>query len=182
MNKKCNKRRLFFAFYPAEQVRGKLVQLGNAELPGCGGRLLAAANVHLTLAFLGSVDDAGYRCACSLGDSVRAQGFELVVDQLGYWRRPRIVWAGCSTTPAALTQLVDQLRAGLGRYCHMQTDDRPYQVHFTLLRKVRTAVPRKMIDQAVSMVVDEFALMESITIENSVRYQVLRSWKLGVHG
>ena len=50
-------RRLFFAFWPDEMERQRLVQATAGAAGMSGGRLVPAESLHVTLAFLGSVPE-----------------------------------------------------------------------------------------------------------------------------
>ena len=52
--------RLFFALWPDEALRQQLA-VYPPMLKGCGGRLVVQDNLHITLAFLGSVDGDTHR-------------------------------------------------------------------------------------------------------------------------
>jgi len=145
---------------------------------GCGGRPIAADNIHLTLSFLGSVDDSVCQCVRAVGDAIQARPFELLIDRLGYWRRPRIVWAGCSQTPAALMNLVSCLRTAAEDQCGIVADERPYRVHLTLLRKVAGAGPQGSLDTPLPVAVSNFVLMESVSVTGGVRYLPMYDWLL----
>ena len=54
------RQRLFFALWPDDDTRHALARLAKTRLPSGSGRLVAAQNIHLTVAFLGAVD-AGFR-------------------------------------------------------------------------------------------------------------------------
>ncbi|MDH5265059.1 MAG: RNA 2',3'-cyclic phosphodiesterase, partial [Betaproteobacteria bacterium] len=50
--------RLFFALWPDAAARAALADLARATANRYGGRAVPAANLHLTLVFLGEVDPA----------------------------------------------------------------------------------------------------------------------------
>ncbi len=168
--------RLFFALWPEEGVSRHLASLGRHLASAYAGRLLPVENLHLTLAFLGSVDAAGRACAEQAAAQVNAGRFELVLDQVGWWRRPQVLWVGTDVVPEALLELVAGLRRRL-QGCPVQRDDRPYQVHLTLMRKVRHGpVPYSI--EPLHWPVKRFALVSSDTLPGGSEYTVLRSWDL----
>uniref|UniRef100_UPI00333F7A58 RNA 2',3'-cyclic phosphodiesterase n=1 Tax=Castellaniella defragrans TaxID=75697 RepID=UPI00333F7A58 len=105
----------------------------------CGGRPMRADTLHLTLAFLGTV--AGDRIA-SLRAMVRSwtpRGGELVLDRVGRFKGPRIVWAGpADPWPAWLDALYMDLWDRLGRLGFAGAGDR-FRPHVSLLRKAGPA-------------------------------------------
>jgi 2'-5' RNA ligase len=170
---------LFFAVYPQPSLRRQLAAMAEQLAQGCGGRPIAADNIHLTLSFLGNVDDSVCQCVRAVGDAIHARPFELLIDRLGYWRRPRIIWAGSSQTPAALMDLVSCLRTGVEDQCGIVADERPYRVHLTLLRKVAGADRQgSRLDAPLTVAVSNFVLMESVSAAGGVRYLPLYDWPL----
>ena len=68
------------------------------------GRLVAAENLHLTLAFLGDVSDEGLEELHDALSGIRAQPVDLRFRGLGTFGddRPRAVWAAVDADPALL--------------------------------------------------------------------------------
>ena len=171
------RQRLFFALWPGDDVGRALARLAREHLPPGGGRLIAAANIHLTLAFLGPVDAGMRTCAERAARSVSAPAFELEFQHIGYWPRPRVLWSAPARTPEALGGLVSMLREALAA-CGHEPEARAFRAHVTLARKLRG--PVNAFDHApVCWPVSEFHLVESQTLAQGARYRSLASWPLG---
>jgi 2'-5' RNA ligase len=168
------RQRLFFALWPSEALREALAPLHKLKRE-CGGRAVATAKLHITLNFLGSIDGDTRDCLEQAAAEIAVPPFELILDQFGYWRRPRVVWFGCGETPDPLRQLVSELNRAI-EGCGLQPERRPYHAHLTLLRKARQAP----IEAAPKLrwPLTEFVLVESITNPEGVEYRVLRRWPL----
>lgn len=170
------RQRLFFALWPDEEVRGQLA-IYPPRLRGCGGRVVAVDNLHITLAFLGSVDEATRCCLEEAADAIQLPPFTLELDQLGFWRRPHVVWLGAEKTPESLLDLAELLKkAMIG--CDLEPDERPFQAHMTLMRKARRPPAAEDPVQPFSWHIRDFALVLSETLPEGVRYRVLRRWGL----
>lgn len=76
---------------------------------------MAAANLHLTLAFLGDVSNDKQRALAQLAGRIRQPGFTLHLDDAGQWLRSRVVWLGMRQPPRGLLQLANMLRAQAAR-------------------------------------------------------------------
>lgn len=140
------------------------------------GRLVKAENLHLTLAFIGSVTAEQQQCMQQAASEIQVPHFSLSFSETGYWPRPRVAWLGCREMPAELLQLASQLNARLSE-CGYQPDRRPFQAHVTLLRKARRYPKNTEIDE-ILWSVDRFVLVESITHAEGVEYQVVEQWPL----
>lgn len=95
-------KRLFFAIELPADVQQQIVHWRAASFPGDAGRPVAAANLHLTLAFLGEVSADKQRALSAMAGRIRQPGFTLTLDDAGQWLRSRVVWlapvsrrAGC---------------------------------------------------------------------------------------
>ncbi len=168
--------RLFFALWPEPELQGRVARAATAILPAGRGRLVPAANLHVTLVFLGAVDVAQRVCIEDVAARARARPFELYFDRTGYFRQPQALWFGCTKTPPELAALVDQLSRGAGE-CGFATEHRPYAAHLTVRRGL-TSDPGRPPLIPISWRVERFALVESASEPAGVRYRPLRFWNL----
>ena len=169
--------RLFFAAWPAPETQRALGRLAVALKRDCGGRAIASGNIHLTLAFLGSVDRSRLPRIGEIAATVSAPRFELDVAGVEYWRDNRIVWAGMERCPDALRALAAGLERALSPE-GFRFERRPYVPHITLLRDARRAPPVTAI-APIHLPVYRFALVESLRAAAGPVYEVLRDWPLG---
>lgn len=169
-------RRLFFALWPEPALQREVAALAAAVQPAGSGRLVSTDNLHATLLFLGAVSEAQQLCAENAASQLRATPFTVTLDRVGYFRRPQVLWAGCRTTPTELAALVSGLRTGCAP-CGTAADDRPFELHVTLVRHVR-ADPGRPLIMPVQWEVDRFALVESVSDAQGVHYRPLRFWEL----
>lgn len=168
--------RVFLALFPAPDQRRALGDLAQECAEHSGGRAVPAANLHLTLAFLGELRPPQLRAVCDIAAAMALAPFEMVFDRVGFWRKRGIVWAGCGETPAALVALVEDLRAGLGRV-GFQVETRPYVAHITLVRKARRS-PQVRMAPLVWPVTD-FCLVRSTLSRSAAHYEVIERWPDG---
>lgn len=129
--------RVFFALWPSPALASALADVATAVAGRYGGRSSRADTIHLTLAFLGEVPESALPTLCALAAELEAPPFELVIDRLGFWPHNHLLWAGCSTTPAPLQDMVLALQKSLiAAGFTPDRADRPFTPHLTLLRKV----------------------------------------------
>jgi len=167
--------RLFFALWPDRTVRSAVAGLGRA-IEGHGGRLSHPEDIHLTLVFLGEVTEERLGCASRVADGVTAPALELVLDRVGYWPRPRVLWCGCRAAPEPLLALVDGLQQRL-RGCGFRPEQRPYQAHLTLARHAHEVAGFEL-EHPIAWPVSEFVLAGSEPGGPPPRYRILRRWPL----
>ena len=87
---------------------------------------------HITLVFLGEVDDeARARLVRELA-TVRQPAITLQMNQLGVFPSAGILHAAIEVTPA-LQRLYEAVAAAVRR-CELSVEDRPYRAHITLAR------------------------------------------------
>ncbi len=169
--------RLFFALWPEDAWQRQLHELARSILSARAGRPVASANLHLTLAFLGSVDRSTRACLEQAADAIHVGAFLVRFDRVGYWAKPRILWLGCSAAPPALAALAAAL-ADAQAACGLVPERRPYVPHLTLARKLARN-PGCPAFAPLDWPVERFALVESCADPDGVRYQPLRFWDLG---
>lgn len=141
--------RTFIAIELDETVRAALIRL-EARLAQAAPSLrwTDAAKLHLTLAFLGELDDEQVRAATAAAQSAatHTQAFRVALAEPGYFgsrRSPRVIWAGVGgdtrSLLAAQARLADELAArGFPR------EERPFAPHLTLARVQRPLAPEEM--------------------------------------
>lgn len=145
-------------------------------LAGVRGRRVAAHNLHVTLVFLGSVTHAVRECLEQAVADIHGSPFALVLDTVGYWRKPQVVWLGCSELPAPLESLVHALHA-TATDCGLTPDTRTYSPHLTVARKVRSD-PGDFLPAPIIWPVEGFALVESLSGPGGVFYRPVRMWNM----
>jgi len=168
--------RLFFALWPGDALRRSLAVRMAALVPPGTGRAQRPDQLHLTLEFLGAVPELRVPAAKEAAAAVRAAPFDLVFDDLEYWRRPQVLCLVAREIPQALAELVQGLRAGLAAR-GFDTERRPYRAHLTLARKVGRP-PALAPTEPVHWPATEFALVESITERTGSVYRQLETWPL----
>lgn len=96
-------------------------------------------NLHVTLLFLGEVDNREVPAVCRVVSAVTAglAPFAMTVEGVGCFpnpRRPRIVWIGVGQGKQELCTLHDALEPPLLELGCYRREDRPYTPHITLGR------------------------------------------------
>jgi 2'-5' RNA ligase len=164
--------RLFFALWPDDQTRLKLVRLSQSIVTQ-GFRPVHPQNLHITLVFLGQVDAASDLLIKHSVSAISAEPFDLTFDQLSYWSKPKVLCLTCSHTPDEGQTLVAELNREAAN-CGLQTETRPYQPHITLARHAQY-LPNLSIEPMVWRA-ESFCLVESFSEPGGVNYQVRQQW------
>jgi 2'-5' RNA ligase len=166
-------RRLFFACWPDEDVRSRLIAR-RGLIEGISGRRVPDHNLHLTLLFLGNQPAGGLPALLAAIDAASAAGFTLILDRFGWFAGAKVAWLG-GPAPEAARELVGQLLE-IATEKDLRFDHRPFHPHVTLFRRVACR-PEFPEPPALAWPIKELALIESIP---SRPYQVLRTWPLSV--
>jgi len=170
--------RLFFAVWPQPAQRTALTHLAHKLARLSRARVNGADALHLTLAFLGEVDEARLPELYALGASLaeRTVPGELALTHSGSWDNG-IVWAAPDETPPALLALVAQLNSGLSSLA-LPVDKRRYKPHLTLGRRAHAPLAKRALPQPIRLAFDHIALVASESHSAGSRYTNLRCWPL----
>ncbi len=146
-------------------------------------------NIHLTLRFLGEVDEARLPLVRgALEEAASAcRSFELVSDGLDAFpsmRRPRVLYLGLHESPglSILKEAMDSALAKAG----FSEDDKPFKAHLTLcrIRSPETAVAlgaaagALKVEKKVAFTVSRFVLYKSDLSPKGARYSVIKDFQL----
>lgn len=175
------KARLFLALWPDADACTALQGAAKAGLADAPGRLVPSHKLHLTLAFLGQIDQSVRACVEAAAASLDFRPFELVFDRLGWFPRTQVLWAGCDLSGASQRSHtgpgspVDRLAASIAQIvteCGVALEKRPFKAHVTLARKIKG--PPAIIDiPPIHCEFASFALVASRSGENGVEYHSL---------
>jgi len=166
--------RLFFALWPPRGAAEALRAWARRVRRGTGGSAVRARNIHLTLAFLGDVDEA--RVPELRRFPVWGERHALPVERAGYWARNRILWVGPETVPVPAVVLVERLRNMLGAR-NFKAERGAFAAHVTLLRKAREPEDLPPLPE-LDWPVEECVLVQSELSEEGPRYQVIERYPL----
>lgn len=165
-------KRLFFALWPNVVVRKQCANLIQ-NLDNGQGKTVQPDNLHLTLLFLGHLPVEKEIALMQETSLVVVPEIKITFNQISYWKKPGILCLTTTETNRELIGLVDQLTS-IARKLSIRVDDRPFEPHVTLLRKVNgvAALEFDTIDWQSS----SFCLAESFSHVNKVEYQVVENW------
>lgn len=163
--------RLFFALWPNDDLRAALHNLAREAQIECGGRVMRAETLHLTLIFLGEVNPAALPALREIQRNTPLPPCSLSLDLLGYWPSNRIVWSGARTVPEELratrSRLLHQLRAHGHR-----VSGAGFHPHVTLLRHARRA-PTELVRRTFVWPCSDYVLVHSIITPRGPIYRLL---------
>ncbi|MDR1712034.1 MAG: RNA 2',3'-cyclic phosphodiesterase [Propionibacteriaceae bacterium] len=150
---------------------------------------------HITLAFLGDVDDDRRDALSENLGAIKAAGFPIRMGGAGAFRREdirdpggdlpglkaKVVWMGASADE--LAPLSANVRAAASR-AGVRPDGSKFQAHITLARSRKPAPARGLLDVVASFgsfdfQADAFHLVKSTLTPSGSVYDVVETWPLG---
>lgn len=184
--------RTFIAIDVDKAIRDRLILLQEKlARSGTEVKWVEAANLHVTLLFLGEVEDRELAAICkAVAQGCQQAPFEMVVEKVGcfpHLRRPRVVWAGIGVGAQEISQIHDRIEGPLLDLGCYRREARPYTPHITLGRvkndgsnqHLVTALAKETAWQGGQMQVREVHVMSSELTPDGPNYTVLSRAKLG---
>jgi RNA 2',3'-cyclic 3'-phosphodiesterase len=174
--------RLFTAIELPESVRTRLMLL-QGGVPGA--RWSPVENLHLTLRFIGEVNEATANDIDDVLAAIRSSAFDLTLKDAGEFggRDPHALWIGVAPNEA-LMRLAAKIESALQRM-GLEAETRKYTPHVTLARlrdapisKVREFLGAHGPFDSGPFPVRRFALFSSHPSSNGSLYRVERSYAL----
>ena len=185
--------RTFIAVEIDDAIRASAVALQEAlAKTGAEVKWAAPDTMHITLLFLGEVDDRELHSVCRAVKEVAATEppFPLRVSGVGAFptpRRPKILWAGITDGATELKRLYDKLEAKLLDLGCYRKEERGYTPHLTLGRVKGEAdgfalareLPKRLAWDGGRTVVDEVLVFASELKPDGPEYTVIGRAELG---
>ena len=183
-------RRLFFALWPEADFIARLRAAAHPlGLPG--GWAVGELDLHVTLCFLGAVEESSLPALRERVAALQLPPFELEFEAIEYWSRSRVLAATSATVPAAGVALARALHAQ-ARAVGLRTDERPLRAHVTLLRGLAaspgSAAAPLPLSPPLRLGANKFYLAQSQQLEATsaggpapCRYARLAAWPLRMH-
>ena len=174
-------RRVFFAFWPDEAQRSAIEHAAGKAVRHSGGRPVPAANLHVTLAFLGNVLAARIpelqRIARERSAAFTGQiPATLTFARLAHWQEAQVLCALATEERPAAGALAAALQEATST-AGFSPDRKPFQAHVTLARKViRPGTSLRL--RPVVWRFESFALIDSRTQPSGAVYSVIETYPL----
>lgn len=166
--------RVYFALWPDEALRAALAAAVAPVLAGAGGRPVLAADLHVTLEFIGEVAPPALAALVRIGASIAPPPVTLTLDRLEWWSGSRALVVAASAPPASLMAMQQGLRQRVAA-AGLRVDAREYRPHLTIARGV-PAQPWPVPALSLAWQVGAVALVESAGAATGARYRPLAVW------
>jgi 2'-5' RNA ligase len=158
-----------------------LLELAAPIVAAAAGRALVAADVHVTMCFLGAVDEPLLQPLRDLAARVPASAFTLRFERLELWRESRVLVAATALIPAEGAALATRLHATAAQL-GIKPDAKPWRPHLTLGRSLRSARAADTLQwelpTPLEWPVSNIHLAESLRCAAPRRYRTLDCWPL----
>ena len=169
--------RAFFGLSPDTNTKLAIEAWRNQAFPYLDAPV-PAANFHVTLAFLGNVSVKQLDTIIRLIDEMPSvTAFDVSLNQLGYWPKPKAFWLGSQQTANEHLMLTKQLHK-IANKSGLQLQERDYVAHLTLARKCKVNPPATLFPANFNWYADQFHLFESRPSPQGVVYPILQSWPM----
>ena len=175
--------RLFVALTLPEDIRTRLAGLSNG-LPGA--RWVKPENLHLTLRFLGELDNLAAADVDDALAKIQCPGFALTLNGIGHFgegRKLRALWVGVEANPD-LMRLQEKIEQALIRV-GLPPEPRKFKPHVTLARfksnpgaRLQDSLADHSLVRAGPIPLESFELYSSFTSAEGAIYQVEASYPL----
>jgi len=178
--------RCFIAVECPQEVKEKFAGIQKVIREFGEMSIVKPENMHLTLKFLGEVDDKQAGKVSNALESVQYMRYDATIRGLGVFPKPdyvRVVWAGVEDEGRTkeLASIVDSIMKPLGFPA-----EKDFQPHLTLARvkflkdksKLAEVIERRSNEVFGSYTVDKLLLMKSVLSPKGPEYSVVKEIKL----
>ncbi|MDD5495718.1 MAG: RNA 2',3'-cyclic phosphodiesterase [Candidatus Omnitrophica bacterium] len=167
--------RAFIAIELSEEIRDSLAQAqAHLKYAGADVKWVEKNNIHLTLKFLGEIDEERGEKVKSILDQIAkdTKPFEITIKDIGAFPKlefPRVIWAGLdkgADESKTLAKKIDEALSKIG----FQKESRPFAAHLTIGR-VRTPKNRQALKEKVESFNSQLLTQNSQLITSVILFQ-----------
>lgn len=177
--------RVFAAVPVPDEVRHRIVATLDAAVDTIPGRVVRPGNWHVTLRFLGEIDDVSHDLLLSrLAETDLGRRFRLRWAGLGAFpraTRATVLWMGLDRGEETLSALAATVDVAIDR-AGFPAEDRPFNPHLTLSRlrpaEDVSALVTSTPPFAIPMEVDRVTVYQSRLGSGGAAYRVLEEFPL----
>jgi 2'-5' RNA ligase len=178
--------RLFIALNFSNEVKSQINEvLNEVKSNSIQGRFVKEEHMHLTVEFLGEVENDRLDLIKEIMDGLNFKAFSLKANKIGHFisREGKIYWLGIEDNDL-LFDLHEKLHNGL-KDKGFEPQDRKYKPHITIGRKVKlydSFNTDKLNDNIgkIKINISKVDLMKSEFIDGKLKYSVMYSKQLKV--
>jgi len=158
--------RTFIALDLDEIIRSRLADAGRKlDTGGAKIRWVDRANLHVTLQFLGDVEDEKLAEVCTAVERVAGQTTPFEFDVRGLLcippgGRARMIWGGVQDPVCGVAELYDQLSAAL-EPLGFTPEDRSFRPHVTVARIKYAPDPRRLRSAVAPLAERDFGMQHT---------------------
>lgn len=171
--------RLFLAF-PAEPLTASLHQLQSQlqEQLAFTARRIPESQFHLTLRFLGQLNNTQAASILRQLPTLSLPAFSLQLDQLGYFPSAKVLWVGPSQVPSVLSDIYQELLLRCASL-RLAPPHKAYRPHISLYRSAELAEPSCLPNiTALTFSPRQLCLYRSVPNALGNDYHIEASWPL----
>ena len=132
--------RTFIAIELSDEIKTALAQVqSHLKYSGADVKWVEPANIHLTLKFLGEIDDKTCETVKSILDEIAkdTQPFEISLKDAGAFPKiefPRVIWVGLDKGAKESTDLANRIDVALSTEIEFDKESRDFVAHLTIGR------------------------------------------------
>lgn len=172
--------RFFFALDISPQDK-QVIEHWRAKALALPFKAIAQQNYHITLAFLGAIEQQALISLMASAQHVAAQlrpvnPKVLLLDQVGLFHKAKVLYLGIRKVPHWLSDLAKQLSCAATHLIIFQ-EKRPYHAHMSLYRKA-SQLTDEVPAPNIKIEVTSFSLYQSVSSERGVKYKPVKTWAL----
>ena len=171
--------RLFISINFDETTKQNLVSVQNNLLKTGSGRIVPRDNLHLTLVFIGEVNDDSVASVCNTLKTVEFSRMEIKVGRVGYFPESKeLIWAGIEGN-RYLNDLQNRICISLEESGFRFVKNRFFP-HITLVRNYHSEKvfnSRSVFRKPFSFTADSFSLMSSELDKDGPKYTEIKNFK-----
>lgn len=178
--------RLFLGFAPTTTQKARLSDLQQQLLCHLNPEAKAVSinNMHLTLCFLGQVDDDQRISLLDALDRLAKPRFSVRLNQFDLWPNAQVCCLKADEVDPPLAQLAKQTQAIAGRL-QLHSSEHHFCPHISLFRKAKQwtrdepALLQLKEMNTLTLTPEHLYLYHSKSTSTGVEYHILDSWTLG---